>query len=280
MSYVFFGTPRFAAIVLKELLAAGLPPVALVCNPDRPAGRKKMITPPPTKELAVRHGSIRVLQPEKLDADFAAQLKTLRADLFVVAAYAKIIPKAVLDIPRLGTLGIHPSLLPKYRGASPIQSAILDGESETGVTIYKMDEKTDHGPIIASGRAATDSLAATYGALEEKLAKLGGTLAVQTLPDFAAGKIKPVPQDESHATYTKKFTTEDGFIEETELAAAERGGIKAAELITRKINALNPEPGAWTVRNGVRTKLLAAEIKNGALKLTNIQEAGGKPKRL
>jgi methionyl-tRNA formyltransferase len=140
MRYVFFGTPRFAEIVLRKLLDAGMPPVALVCNPDRPVGRKKIVTSPPTKTLATNNRTpIEILQPEKLDEAFMEQLQTLRPDFFVVAAYAKIIPKAVLAIPRLGTLGVHPSLLPKYRGASPIQSVILNGERETGVTIYAMD---------------------------------------------------------------------------------------------------------------------------------------------
>ena len=197
-------------------------------------------------------------------------LKATNADLFVVAAYAKIIPKAVLALSRLGTLGVHPSLLPKYRGASPIQSVILNGERETGATIYLMDEKMDHGPVLAQGKTALDSLRTDYAALEETLAKLGADLLIKTVLDFAAGRSKPLVQDESRATYTKKFMVQDGFVpdEKTE----------KPEVIVRKINAFTPEPGAWTMRGGKRVKLLKAELRNGALHILVSQEEGGTPK--
>src|ERR1700722_5114593 len=176
MKYIFFGTPRFAEIVLAGLLDADLQPVALVCNPDRPVGRKKIITSPPTKVLAIESSSdIDIIQPEKLDEVFIKRLQALEPDFFVVAAYSKILPQTVLDIPRLGTLGVHPSLLPKYRGASPIQSAILGGESETGVTIYKMDAGMDSGPMVTSDQVAVASTS-DYLELEENIAKLGAKL--------------------------------------------------------------------------------------------------------
>ena len=287
MKYVFFGTPRFAEVVLDALLRAGLPPVALVCNPDRPVGRKKIVTPPPTKQRAMSYklGSrIEILQPEKLDAAAIEHLRQLQPDFFVVAAYAKILPQAVLDVPRLGTLGVHPSLLPKYRGASPIQSAILAGETETSATIYLIDEKADHGPILAQEKLHIKSQngipeeTISYLVLEEKLATLSAQLLIKTIPDFLAGNITSRAQDESQATYTKKFTTADGFIDEATLAAAEHGDAEKANSILRKINAFNPEPGAWTMRDGKRIKLLGAEIKNGALQLTLTQEEGGTPR--
>ncbi len=280
MNYVFFGTPRFADIVLTELLAAGLPPVAVVCNPDRPIGRKHVITPPPVKQSITHSGKpVRIFQPEKLDAAFEQELAALRPDFFVVAAYAKIIPRSVLDIARLGTLGTHPSLLPKYRGASPIQSAILNGEKETGVSIYLMDAKMDHGPILIS-EALPIRDDEDYSELEEDLAHLGGKLLAKIIPDFSVGKASGTEQDDAKATFTKKFITEDGFVPEKDLAAAEAGDTEQANRIVRIIRALNPEPGAWTLRNGKRIKLLGARIQNNALRLTLAQQEGEKAKKL
>ncbi|MBI3088684.1 MAG: methionyl-tRNA formyltransferase, partial [Candidatus Colwellbacteria bacterium] len=159
--YIFFGTPRFAAIILEKLISAGIPPVALVCNPDRPTGRKKIITPPPTKQVvrekvASSKGKIEIFQPENLK-DAYYLLHATNYDVFIVAAYSKILPREILAIPRLGTIGVHPSLLPKYRGPSPIQSAILAGETETGITLFLMDEQVDNGPIISSKKLVVSS---------------------------------------------------------------------------------------------------------------------------
>jgi methionyl-tRNA formyltransferase len=279
MKYIFFGTPRFAEIVLEGLFRANLPPVALVCNPDRPVGRKKIITPPPTKVRAVNDPSdIDILQPETIDETFLQRLQAYEPDFAVVAAYAKILPQAALALPRLGTLGVHPSLLPEYRGASPIQSAILTRTTETGTTIYRMDEKMDHGPILAQAKLTFAD--ETYYELEEKLAELSAQLLVKTIPGFLAGRIAPQPQDESRATFTKKFATEDGFVAAGDLKAAEQGDQKKANSILGKINAFNPEPGAWTIaEDGRRTKLLAAKLRDGALLLTLIQQDGEKPHR-
>lgn len=279
MKYVFFGSPRFAEIVLGHLIKADIAPVALVCNPDRPVGRKKVITAPATKQRAIKSDAtnIDIIQPEMLDEPLIKRLRALEPDFFVVAAYAKIIPQTVLDIPRLGTVGVHPSLLPKYRGASPIQSVLLNGEPETGTTLYVMDAKMDHGPILAQDAwPIADN--EQYPQLEEELAHLSGALLVKTLPDFFAQKITGQPQDEKESTLTRKFTTEDGYIEETHLAAAERGDEDRADFILRAINALTPEPGAWTKRDGKRVKLLAGEIKDGKLRLMKTQIEGEKPK--
>ena len=277
--FVFFGTPRFAAIVLDGLIAGGFIPTALVCNPDRPLGRKKIVTPPPTKQLIAEYSAthatdVAILQPEKLDDAFIAQLRALRPDFFVVAAYAKIIPNAVLAIPRLGTLGTHPSLLPLYRGASPIQSVILAGETVTGTTIYRMDEKMDHGDIFAQEKVPLDVLITNYSALEMQLAKRSAWLLIKTIPLFVDGIASPQVQDESHATFTKKFTTENGFIEYSELDAAIAGASDKAELIVRTIHAFDPEPGAWTIKDGKRIKLLEARMADGVLKLITIQRDG------
>lgn len=279
MNYIFFGTPEFAEIILRKLIDAGMPPMAVVCNPDRPVGRKKIVTPPPTKIVAEKYG-IKAIQPEKLDENTKNQLANFKPDFFVVAAYAKIIPKDILEISRLGTMGVHPSLLPKYRGSSPIQTAILAGEQETGVTLYLLDKKMDHGPIMSRATyhvAQNDN----YGSLLQKLAELGGDLLVKILPKFLAGETRPQPQNEAEATYTKKFATNDAFVGEDDLKEATDGtSPEKTAIIERKIRALNPEPGVWTTKNGKRVKLLESEIQNGKLVLKKIQEEGGRPKLL
>ncbi len=281
MKYIFFGTPRFAEIVLNGLIDGGMVPVAVVCNPDRPLGRKKVITPPATKLLAIKTSpDIDILQPEALDDVFIKRLCALDPDFFVVAAYARIIPRSVLDVPRLGTLGTHPSLLPSYRGASPIQSVILAGEIKTGATIYAMDEKMDHGPIYAQEEVPLDPLTMPYVVLEEQLATLSARLLIKTISALMNGTATPRMQDESRATFTKKFTTENGFIEASELDAALAGASDKAELILRTINALNPEPNVWTLQNGKRVKLLEARMDGSALKLLMTQEEGQKAKKI
>lgn len=248
MKYIFFGTPNFAAIILGKLIDANMPPVLVVCNPDRPVGRKKILSPPPTKAIAEQSG-ILILQPEKL-SDVSGQLSDAGAEFFVVAAYAKIIPHDILNIPRRGVIGVHPSLLPKYRGPSPIQQAILEGEKETGVTLYLLDEKVDHGPILTA-----DNLQLTtdynYETLEEKLARMAGELLVGILPKYIEGKIQLQEQDHTKATFTKKFITEDGFVDLSK---------DDPEIIARKIRALNPEPGVYTIQNGKRLKLLEVKM--------------------
>jgi methionyl-tRNA formyltransferase len=279
MKYIFFGTPWFSKIVLEGLVRAGMPSMALICNPDRPVGRKKIITGPPTKQLVTDEKlPIKIFQPEKLDADFIAQLRALEPDFFVVFAYNKILRKDVLDIPRLGTIGFHPSFLPRYRGPSPFQTALLNGELETGVTLYLLDEGVDSGPIIATTEPVAITNADTFNSLARKLAEAGGALLVKTLPAFNEGQITPVPQDNAAATLTKKFTAEDGFVKAADLAAAQTGDIQKSTYLDRKIRALNPEPGVWTMSDGKRIKLLKAEIENGALRLTETQREGERPK--
>src|SRR3990167_3836473 len=237
MRYAFFGSPEFAAIVLGRLLDADLLPVAVVCNPDRPSGRKKTLTPPPVKVLAEARG-IPAFQPEEL-SELALPPDL---DVMVVAAYAKMIPDGMLKMPRLGAIGVHPSLLPRHRGASPIQSAMLAGDAETGVTLYLLDEKMDHGPVLASRRTDTDSK--TSPDRRGELAALGGELLAEPLPAYLENRLKPEPQDQTLATFTKKFIAQDGFVPPADLESALRGGSPdAAFALERKIRALNPEPG-------------------------------------
>jgi methionyl-tRNA formyltransferase len=272
MKYIFFGSPRFAEIVLQQLLSANLKPVAVITNPDRPVGRKGIITPPLVKTLAEKN-NIPVLQPQKL-SESLEQLKELDADLFVVAAYAKIIPQSVLDLPKFGTLGVHPSLLPKYRGSSPIQASILEGEAETGVAIFQIDKEVDHGPIYAK-TILEISPRETYESLEEKLATLGGELVAEIMPMVVNKEIIPTEQNHEEATLTKKFSTEDGFIDsETLKKALEFGGLEAIT-IDRKVRALAHEPGIWTLENSKRMKIWQTVItEEGKLKLVEIQNEG------
>ncbi len=290
MQFAFFGSPWFAATILEKLITGGFVPSVVVCNPDRPVGRKHVLTAPAVKtgilnmEYGIRE-KISILQPEKLNPS-TFQIPHSKFDFFIVAAYANIIPHSILTLPRLGVIGIHPSLLPRHRGPTPIQSAILAGDEEAGTTLFLMDSKIDHGPVLAQQRLnLKNSKGLTldemnYKELETTLAELSGKLLLETLPDFLEEKIKPIPQDESKATYTKKFMTQDAFIEEKDLIAAESGDNENATIIDRKIRALNPEPGTWTMRNGKRMKLLEAKIRDGKLVLTKIQVEGKKPQEV
>ena len=279
MNYVFFGTPRFAEIILGHLIEASMPPVLVVTNPDRPAGRKQILTPPPVKALADKHG-IPVLQPESF-ANFRSQISNFKFDFAVLASYGKIIPQEVIDLFPRGIIVVHPSLLPKYRGATPIQSTLLSGDERTGTSLILMDEKVDHGPTLAERALEFPISNFQFSKLHDALAELSASLLVGTLPGFERGEVTPVPQDESEATYTKKFSSEDAFVDYGDLEKAEQEGGEKAVIVDRKIRGLNPEPGVWTLKRtegkDERIKLLEAELIDGKLKLRKIQKEGGKP---
>lgn len=282
MNFAFFGSPEFAAIILEKLLASNFIPKAVVTSPDRPVGRKKILASPPAKLLAQKH-KIPILQPEKLEiGNWKLEIQKIKTgvsfDFFVVVAYAKILPQELIELPRLGTIGVHPSLLPKYRGATPIQTAILDGAEETGVTLFLLDEKVDHGPILAQANLQINGR--DYKELEKALAELSAELLIKTLPRFLKGEVKPKAQDESLASFTKKITTEDAYIHSADLKIAQDRGGKEAIMIARKIRAYIQEPGAWTVIQGIRTKLLKAKILDGRLILETIQKEGKKPEKV
>ncbi len=266
MKYIFFGTPEFAAIILEKLIKAGEPPLAVVTNPDRPAGRQRIITSPPVKKLA--QGICDVLQPEAFNASFAQKIEGYGADFFVVAAYGKILPKWLIEMPPKKTIGVHPSLLPKYRGASPVQSVLLSGEAKTGTTLFLLDEKMDNGLILAKTKL-TISNEDNYTSLIKKLADLSADLILETLPKYLSGSVVPRPQDDSQASYTKKITAEDAFVDL---------GKDNPETIWKKTKALNPEPGVWTMDNGRRMKILEAGLIAGELKIIKIQFEGERPK--
>ncbi len=249
MKIVFFGTPEFSEKFLSALIAdKDFSVMAVVCQPDAPVGRKKILTPPPTKILAEAQ-SIPVLQPEKLkDPSVAEKLVTLDADLFVVVAYGRIVPESILNLAKLGTINVHPSLLPKYRGPSPIQSAIVAGEKETGVSIMLLDALMDHGPILAQAKLnITDD--ETPESLRAKAVKIGAPLLIESLKKFAAGELQPQPQDDSQATICKLLAREDGRISWS----------RSADQIYAQIRGLTPWPGTWTTWKEQQLKIIKAK---------------------
>lgn len=235
MRIVFFGTPDFVLPVLNKLQET-YTVIGVVTTPDQPVGRKKILTPSPVKQYALDHG-IPVYTPEKLNDASVTIHKELKPDLFVVAAYGKIIPRKLLDIPTFGALNIHPSLLPKYRGPSPIQSALLNGDAETGITIIKMDEKMDHGPIIVQ-EVFPLSPRDTFASLHERMFRDASQMLITAIPDYASGKITPVPQSEEQATYCSIITKENGYFSIDNPPAPSE--------LDRMIRAFHPWPTAWT----------------------------------
>lgn len=214
---VFFGTSEFSVDVLETLASRGIVPDVIITQPDRPQGRKMLLTPPPVKVWAEKNNKIikeiKIFQPEKLDEDFIKILKAEDCELFILASYGKIIPKKVLDLPLHNTLNIHPSLLPKYRGASPLQSMILADDHDTGVTVMLMDEEMDHGPIVAQKKISADTYSSWPPAISEMsttLARAGAELLADILPEWINVAIKPTEQDHSQATFTKKISKQDG----------------------------------------------------------------------
>jgi methionyl-tRNA formyltransferase len=275
-AFAFFGTPAFAAAILERLIGAGLAPDVVVCNPDRPVGRKHVITPPPVKQSVLEQGGdvrdeVLLLQPEH-PLEIRAELAKAACDFSIVAAYARMLPREIIALPRLGTVGVHPSLLPRHRGATPMQTAILEGDQEVGATLFLLDEKVDHGPVLAQGKLeGYEPGTMNYEALSEALANLSAELLIDIVPRFVRGEITPRPQDESRATFTRKFAATDGLVDlEKDLP----------DLILRKVLALNPEPGVYAMKDGKRMKILDAEVRGGQLVLRQIQYEGKKPQTL
>lgn len=212
INIAFFGTPDRAVYVLEELKKANLTPNLVITQPDRPQGRNLVITPPPVKIWA-KHEGIKTLQPENLDDDtFINELVKGKFDVFVVVAYGKILKQKILDIPKKGSLNLHASLLPSLRGSCPIETAILDDVKETGITIIRMDEKMDHGPIVSQKKITLETWPLPADDVARTLVIEGGKLFAEILPDYIEGKIHTKEQDHSKATYTKKIVKDDGLI--------------------------------------------------------------------
>ena len=263
---MFFGTPEFAVGVLDELEKHGFLPSLVVTALDKPKGRKLIITPPPAKVWAEKRG-IPVFQPQKLNEDAVSRIKAENSEVFIVAAYGKLIPKSILEIPKHGTLNVHPSLLPRLRGASPIQSSILS-EDKTGVSIMLIDEEMDHGPIVAQEEFSGLPWPPKASALQNALSKEGGRLLAETLPKYIEGEIIPRQQEHEKATYTKKIEKEDGLLNLSD----------DAEKNFRKIQAFDLWPRARFFHESrgkrIRTIITDAELQNGILVIKKVLPEG------
>ena len=249
MKIVYFGTPQLAAGILKKLIDSEHEVIAVVTQPDRASGRGKNVKFSAAKEAACEAG-IPVLQPEKVNTpEFLDELEALNADIHVVAAYAQKLPDRLLGMAPFGCINVHPSLLPKYRGAAPMMAAILNGDKIGGVTIMKMAEKMDAGDILLQQEmplAANE----TNASLEAKATELGGELLLKAIEGIAAGTIVPTPQNDSESTYVRQLSKEAGLIDFTEEAA----------VIERKIRAYDPWPGTFTYLDGKTFKIYEAAV--------------------
>ena len=287
MRLIFAGTPEFAATALKALIAAGHDIPLVLTQPDRPAGRGMKLKASPVKEVALAHG-LPVAQPENLKTEEARQpIRDASADLMVVAAYGLILPQAVLDMPSLGCVNIHASLLPRWRGAAPIHRAIEAGDRETGITLMRMDKGLDTGAMLR--RAPLPILDSdTTGSLHDKLAELGAREIVALLPELAAGRVAATPQDGALATYAAKIGKDDARLDWT----------RPAIELARRVRAFNPFPGAYCLLADEPLKIWRATpvagtgtpgnildvdrqairvaCGEGALEITEVQKAGGK----
>jgi methionyl-tRNA formyltransferase len=241
---VFFGTPEFATPSLHALIQSSHPVVAVVSQPDRPRGRGQHVQSTPTKVVA-ETSRIPVLQPAKIrDEGFLQQIRDLHPDLGVVVAYGRILPDSLLAIPRLGMINVHASILPRYRGAAPIQRAVLAGDTETGITIMRVATELDAGPTFATASVPIPP-DATSGELESTLAHLGAALLVPVVDDLAAGRAVETPQDDARATHAAKISKAEGAIDWREPAA----------VIHNKVRGLQPWPLAWSHLAGERLVL-------------------------
>lgn len=254
LNFAFFGTSEFAVNILEKLIENDYIPSLVITTPDKPKGRNMIVTPPPVKVSTLKH-NLKTIQPEKLNA-ICHKLSAIRPAFFIVASYGKIIPKSVLEIPKFGALNVHPSLLPKFRGPSPIQSFILSGEGKTGVTIMLMDEEVDHGPILAQRELEIQNKSEILNSkqLEEKLAELGGQMLINVIPKWVNDEIKPQEQGHNQSTFTKKIEKENGLIN------LEKDN---PEIIYRKFLAFQPWPGVYffTKKKGKEIRVIITDME-------------------
>jgi methionyl-tRNA formyltransferase len=290
---IFMGTPTLAATVLEALAREkDLAAIGVVTQPDQPKGRELKLQPSPVKELALAK-ALPLLQPQRAkEPQFIEQVRALTPDLIVVAAYGQILPQSLLNVPRFACLNVHTSLLPKYRGAAPIQWAILNGDAETGVTIMKMDAGLDTGAIVSEQRTAIRD-EDTAQTLHDRLAQIGGELLVRTIPDYVSGKIAAQPQPKEGATYARKIVKEDGKLDWSQ----------PARVLWNHVRGLTPWPGTYTFlqrapapvllkvlraeitsqRSGAPGEILSADREGivvacgeGAMRILELQREGGK----
>lgn len=263
MRVVFMGTPDFAVGTLKAIIEAGHDVAAVVTQPDKPRGRSKSLVFSPVKEEAAAHG-ITVLQPERArDEAFVEELRTYNADVIVVVAFGQLLPASIINMPRYGCINGHASLLPKYRGASPIQWAVIDGCEYSGVTTMKMDEGLDTGDILMVEKVKLDAKE-TGGSLFDRLSDVGAHLLVKTLEGLEAGTITPVKQDDSESTYVKMLHKSFGKMDFN----------KSAAELERLIRGLNPWPSAFTYIDGKMLKIWDADVADN---ISEVQTEEVKP---
>lgn len=250
MRIIFMGTPDFAVPCLDALVENGYEVVAVVTQPDRPKGRKGELTPSPVKQAALRH-NLTVLQPEKVrEADVLDEIEKLDADLLVTAAYGQLLPKRLLDMPRLGCINVHASLLPRWRGGAPIHRAIIEGDKESGVTIMRMVQKLDAGDMISRVVLPIEDTD-TAESLFHKLSEAGAKLLIETLPSIEAGTITETPQDEALVTYSPELSRDDERIDWT----------KDARRLFNQVRGLNSWPVAFTYMDHKVMKIWQARIQ-------------------
>lgn len=249
MRVLFWGTPEFAAAPLRALIGEGFDVVGVVSQPDKPTGRSRKLTQPPVKEIALEE-KIPCFQPATpKDAGFLSKIEAMQPDISIVVAYGHILPKRVIDLPRLGTLNIHASLLPLLRGAAPIQAAIRQGMKQTGVTIMRMVPALDAGPIILTATIPIHD-DETYGELQNRLAELGALTLIEALALIEMNEAEEVEQDESLATYASKVTRDDSRVDWS----------LASDEVIRIVRAYDPKPAAFTTLNGTDVKLFGARV--------------------
>lgn len=238
---VFLGTPRLAQITLEKLIGTDFQPSCIVTGPETKAGRGQNLQKTPVAQTALAN-NIPVTELKDIESDF---------DLAILVAFGKILPQKILDKSKHGFLNVHPSLLPKYRGPSPIQTAILEGEEKTGVSIMLLDKKVDHGPVLAQQEIELTS-SDTHQSLIEKLGNLGADLLIKTVPGYLDGSVQPTPQDDSKATFTSHIEKQQGYIDPENPPSPEKVG--------KTIRAFYPWPSAWTKINGKMVKLLPENL--------------------
>jgi methionyl-tRNA formyltransferase len=262
MRLVYFGTPEFAVLPLQTLLGAGHEVLAVVTQPDRPSGRGRQLKSCPVKVEAQRSG-IRVLQPVKVrEPEFIEALKAINPSAAVVAAYGQILPASIIHLPELGCVNIHASLLPAYRGAAPVNWAIINGEKKTGVSTMLMDEGLDTGPVLLQEETEI-SADDTAGTLSLRLSKIGADLLIPTLKGLESGEVKPIPQT-GEASYAPLLKKDDGLIMWS----------RSAEELCRFINGMNPWPGAYSILENGRVKIIKAVPLHGNAEAGTIERAG------
>ena len=251
-NFVYFGTPTVASETLSRLLAHGFVPKLIVTSPDAPRGRGLVLTPSPVKAMAIENG-IPYITPERLDEATIAEIASYDCDVGICVAYGKIFPEALINSFTKGVLNVHYSLLPRHRGATPLEAALLAGDSETGVTVQKMVKALDAGDIVAQERTTIDGTE-TARELRPRLIALGAELLVETLPGYLDGSITSVAQDSTEATHAGKLKKEDGLIDL----------FTDAQENWRKYRAYDDTIGTYLVRNGKRIKIITADYQNGS----------------